>query len=110
MADPKAIKERLLSTAVIGWRNKASAAVLMSLCSLRVAAFGYICFTMPGLECYRVFFYLSIVGLISEYAVIGYLYFYKDIPKFARDAVTISLLIANFWFVLFVFGLQECKV
>ena len=104
------VKGKLLSTSVTGWRVAVSTAVLFILCSGSVAAFGYIFFTMPKLQCHANFFYLSIFWLAAEYVVIGYLYFYKNIPKFARETIVLSIVIANFWFILFVFGLNECTV
>ena len=104
------LKDRLLSTTVTGWRITVSTAALFILCSGAVAAFGYICFTMPALQCHTNYFYLSVLWLAAEYAVLGYLYCYKNIPKFAREACVFSILMANIWFILFVFGLKECTV
>ena len=104
------LNKKLLSTSVTGWRIAVSTAALFILCSGSVAAFGYICFTMPKLQCHTSFFYLSVFWLSAEYVVIGYLYFYKNIPKFAREAIVLSIVIANFWLILFVFGLNECTV
>lgn len=102
------VKGKLLSTSVKGWKLKVSTAALFILCGGSVATFGFICFTMPKLQCYANYFYLSILWLGAEYAILGYLYCYKNIPKFARDAVVFSILLANMWFILFVFGLTEC--
>lgn len=104
------IKDRLLSTSVTNWRVTVSTAVLLILCSCSVAAFGYICFGLPSQPCYTNFFYLSLVWLAAEYIVIGYLYCYKNIPKFAREAIFLSILMANIWFLLFLAGLKECAV
>lgn len=103
------LKGKLISTSVTGWGVAVSTAALFILCGSGVAAFGYTLFTIPELQCHATFFYLSIFWLFSEFAVIAYLYCYRNIPKFAREAVVISLLIANCWFILFIFGLQECS-
>lgn len=103
-------KRRLLSTSVTGWRNAITTAALFIMCGGGVAAFGYIILTIPELRCHAIFFYLSVFWLVSEFVVIAYLYCYRNIPKFAREAVVISLLIANIWFILFIFGLQVCSV
>eukprot|EP00493_Phyllostaurus_siculus_P022981 UN23315 len=65
---------------------------------------------MPELQCHANYFYLSVLWLAAEYAVIAYLYSYRNIPKFAREAIVLSILIANIWFILFIFGLKECSV
>ncbi|MBB3169438.1 hypothetical protein [Simiduia aestuariiviva] len=103
------LKEQLLSTSVNNFGSAARAASLLILCGASVAAFGYVLITIPALQCHAFFFYLSIFWLAAEVAVIAYLYRYKNIPRFAREAVVISLLIANFWFILFVFSLQACN-
>ncbi len=103
-------KERQLSTSVTAWKITVSTVALFVLCSGSVAAFGYIYLTMPKLQCHTTYFYLSLLWLGAEYAVIGYLYCYKNIPKFAREAMVFSILLANIWFILFIFGLKECTV
>ncbi len=103
------IKDRWLATSVTGWRNAVSIVALFSMCSGGVATFGYILITIPELQCHVAFFYLSILWLVSECTVLAYLYCYRNIPKFAREAVVFSLLMANIWFILFIFGLQECS-
>jgi len=103
-------KEKLLSTSVVGWKLTTSTIALILLCSGSVAIFGYLCLTLPELQCYANYFYLSILWLGSELALIGYFYRYRHIPKFAREAVVPSILISNVWFILFIFGLKECSV
>lgn len=110
MADPKGIKEKLLSTSVVGWQVAFSCVALFSACTVSVAAFGYLIYSTAELECHSVFFYLALLWLASEYAVIGWLYSDRNIPKFARDSVIITILLANVWFILFVFGLTECAL
>lgn len=107
MAD---IKSKLVSTSVVGWKNTASTIALLIMCGSTVAVFGYLCFSMPAFQCHLNYFYLSILWLIAEYTVIGYLYWYKDIPTFAREALVFFILIANIWLILFIFGLKECTV
>lgn len=103
------VKDKLLSTSVTGWRNAVITVALFIMSSGGVVAFGYALLTIPELRCHAAFFYLSIFWLASEFAVIVYLYCYRNIPRFAREAVVFSILIANIWFILFIFGLQECS-
>jgi hypothetical protein len=105
----KNLKERLLSTSNENWKNILSSAFLSIFCALNVTVFGYFIFIIPNMLCHKGFFYLAILWLIAEALVIGYLYFHKNVPRFARDALVLTLLISNIWFILFVFGLRECS-
>lgn len=102
------LKHKLVSTAVVGWRNTLTSAALAIMSVAGVAAFGYVFFTIPQLQCHAIFVYLSIAWLISELAVITYLCIWRNIPRFAREAVACTLIISNIWFILFLFGLTEC--
>jgi len=102
------VKRKLLSTSVTGWKNAISTAILLIMSVSGVGVFGFILLTTPALQCHAIFFYLSLFWLASEVVLIAYLYCYKNIPRFAREAVVFSLLIANIWFILFIFGLKGC--
>lgn len=104
------IKAKLLSTSVVEWRVRLSALLLLVLCGGSVAAFNYIYFTVPKLHCYSSFFYLSFFWLTAEVSVIAYLSLYRNIPRFARESVEFSIVMANIWFILFIFDLKACTV
>lgn len=101
-------KKEFLSTDYPKWRNVVSCSFLLILSYGAVLTFGYMYFTAPELKCWNGFFYLSVVWLFVQTAVIGFLYFYSNIPAFARWSVTLLILVANMWFILFLFSLKSC--
>lgn len=101
-------KEELLSTEYPEWRNKLSSLTLLILVTSVVLSFWYLYLTVPGLECYRGFFYFSFLWLIVQWIVIGYLYWFSNVPRFARTAIKVMIAVANCWFILFVFSLTAC--
>ena len=104
----KVIKNMYLSTSHSTWKNTLTTVLLLTLCIGFVALFGYLSFTIPKLWCHRVWLYFSVIWLFIEIVVIGYLFLYKNIPRFAREAITLIILISNVWFGLFIFGLDKC--
>ena len=103
------IKRKLLSEQQGSLGQRVSLLILCALCFLSVASLGYLFLITPMMRCHSPFFYLAAVWLVMEMMVIGYLYVYKNIPKFARDAIVVMVLISNVWFLLFVFSLKACN-
>ncbi|GAB2918108.1 hypothetical protein GCM10027181_16570 [Rheinheimera gaetbuli] len=101
-------KAKLLSTDYPQWRNRLSCAALAALSGGAVLCWYYAYYTLPQTECYKGFLYISVLWLAVQWAVIGYLYWYRDIPAFARSAIKLLVLVANAWFGLFIFSLQPC--
>lgn len=104
----KVMKDMYLSTSYSTWKNTFSTVMLLVFCISFVAIFGYLIFTIPSIFCQKIWFYFSILWLVVELAVISYLYFYKNIPRFAREAIVLLILMSNVWFAMFIFGLKEC--
>lgn len=102
------LKQLLLSTDYPGWRRLTSCVFLLVLSGVSVITFGYLYFTTPELSCWTGFFYLSVVWGLIQTSVIAFLYFDFPIPVFARWSITMVLLVANIWFILFVFSLTPC--
>jgi len=103
------LKQRLLSTDYPKWRKQVSCLFLLFFSYTSVITFGYLYFTTPELSCWNGFFCLSIIWLLVQTSVIAYLFFFSNIPAFARWSVTMMLLVANIWFILFLFSLTACK-
>ncbi|MDX1456887.1 MAG: hypothetical protein R3276_04810 [Marinobacter sp.] len=101
-------KEKLLSTEYPRWRNLLSCTVLTLLSTGAVSAWWWAYYTTPDVGCHRGILYFSVVWLVAQWIVIGYLYWYQYIPAFARDGIKLLILVANVWFGLFIFSLQPC--
>jgi len=102
-------RERLLSPDYPQWRNLLSCLVLIVLSTWVVLSWWYAYFTLPETSCHRGFFFFSVLWLVVQWVVIGYLYRYQDIPAFARGAIKLLILVANVWFGLFIFSLKSCS-
>lgn len=102
------LKKKLLSTEYPRWRNLLSCAILVLLTTAMVLGWWYAYYTATDIECHKGVLYFSAVWLAVQWVVIGYLYRYKDIPKFAREAIKFLILLGNMWFGLFIFSLQPC--
>jgi hypothetical protein len=105
----KELKRNLLSTEYPKWRRGVSSAFLILFSYLAVFTFGYTYFSEPQAHCWKGFFYLSILWLIVQTLVISYLFFFEIIPAFARWSIELLLLVANAWFILFLFSLEACS-
>lgn len=101
-------RARLLSTDYPQWRNLLSSVVLITLSAGIVSSWWYIHYTLSEAECHKGFLYLSVLWLAVQWVVIGYLYWYREIPAFARGAIKLLILVANVWFGLFIFSLKPC--
>ena len=101
-------RAKFLSTDYLLWRNVLSCVVLVVLSTGAVSSWWYAYYTTPGAECHRGFFYFSVLWLVVQWVVIGYLYRYRNVPAFARGAIEMLILVANIWFVLFIFSLEPC--
>ena len=103
-------REKLLSTDYPPWRNLLSCLALAVLSTGAVLAWWYAYFTLPETACHKGTLYVSVLWLVVQWVVIGYLYWFRDIPAFARGAIKILILTANIWFGLFIFALKPCGV
>lgn len=101
-------REKLLSTDYPKWRNLISSVVLVMLSTGAVLSWWYAYYTLPETGCHKGFLYLSVLWLAIQWVVIGYLYWYRNIPAFARGAIKLFILVANIWFILFIFALKPC--
>lgn len=101
-------KRELFSTGYPKWRNVVSCSFLLIFSYGAVFTFWYMYFSYPEFKCWNGFFYLSVVWLFVQTTVIGFLYFYMNIPAFARWSITLFILVANMWFILFLFSLKSC--
>lgn len=101
-------RARLLSTDYPQWRNLLSCVVLVALSTGAVLSWWYAYYSIPETECHKGFLYFSALWLAVQWVVIGYLYWYRGIPAFARGAITLLILVANVWFGLFIFSLKPC--
>lgn len=90
------------------WRNLFSSVLLLVLSTAVVGAWWYVYFTVPEIGCYKGFFFLSILWLAVQWVVIGYLYWCPEMPAYARNAIKLLILLANAWFILFLFSLKPC--
>ncbi|MBN0988920.1 hypothetical protein [Amphritea pacifica] len=102
------IRAKLLSTDYPQWRNLLSCVVLIALSTGAVLSWWYAYYTLPETACHEGFLLFSVLWLAVQWVVIGYLYWYRDIPAFARNALKLLILVANIWFGLFIFSLQPC--
>ncbi len=103
------LKAKYTSTEYPAWKNVAVTIILTVTCTLVVSIFWYLYFSTGTLGCYRGFLYLSIVWLLIELVLIAFLFRYKTIPRFAREAIGAIIGMSNIWFILFVFSLQACE-
>ncbi|MDL0432583.1 hypothetical protein QPM17_15680 [Marinobacter sp. TBZ242] len=101
-------KEKLLSTEYPRWRNLLSCTILVLFTTGMVSGWWYAYHTASDIECHKGMLYFSAVWLAVQWVVIGYLYRYQNIPKFAREAINLLILLGNVWFGLFIFSLQPC--
>lgn len=101
-------RERQLSTHSPNWRIELSCVALFFLSTGTVLSWWYAYITLPEAVCHKGIFYLSALWLAVQWTVIGYLYWYRNIPVFARAAVAMLMVMANVWFGLFLFTLQPC--
>lgn len=101
-------REKLLSTQYPQWRNLLSCIVLVVLTTGAVSSWWYAYYTTPDTYCHKGFLYFSVLWLVVQWVVIGYLYRYQNIPAFARGAIKLLILLANVWFGLFIFSLKPC--
>ena len=102
------MKGGLLSTQYSKTRRVFSGTLLLILSAATVLTFWYMYFTYPGVDCWRGFFYISVPWLVVQIVVIAYLYFFNNIPAFARGAIDLLIGMANLWFILFLFSLKAC--
>lgn len=103
-------KEKQLSTDYPRWRNVLSTVALTTLCLWMVGIIWYLYGTEEAFSCKKGFVYMSVVMVIFEMVLIMYMYNFKNIPRFARDAMTAMICCANIWFGLFIFSLKACNV
>jgi len=101
-------KAKWLSTEYAQWSNILTTLVLTVLVTGAVASWGYFYYSTPNTECFEGFFYLSLLWLLVQWIVIGFMYGYKTIPMFARHAIQLLILLSNAWFILFIFSLRPC--
>jgi len=101
-------KAKLLSTDYSKGRNLLSSVLLIIVSTGAVLSWWYVYSVTEEAECHNGFLYLSVLWLISQWVVIGYLLLYPNIPAFARTAITLLILVANVWFGLFIFSLKAC--
>ncbi len=90
------------------WRNLLSCVFLAVLSTGTVLSWYYLYFTLPATQCHKGTLYLSALWLAVQWVVIGYLYGWRDIPAFARTAIKLLIVVANLWFILFLFSLKSC--
>ena len=102
------LKDKLLDTEYPKWKNTLSMVVLALSVICSVGAFTYLSFIGLNLSCWSGFLYMSYLWAFFQLPVIFYLYTSSDIPSYARQSVSISLLFANAWFILAVFSLKPC--
>jgi len=101
-------KDKMLATNYPTWRRIASTLALAVASIGVVVCFIYLYITNSGFHCYKGFLILSIIWLTSELVAISYLFFWSNIPKFARDAIKMNIAFANIWFGLFIFSIKAC--
>lgn len=101
-------KEEYLSTQYPKWRNILSTVILALLCGSTVGIFVYLVGAGANMQCHKSFMWFSIFWLIVELITLGYLFFWTNIPRFARDVIRLNIVFAHIWFGLFVFGLEAC--
>lgn len=101
-------KAKGLSTVYPRWRRVLSSVVLGVLATSIVLAWWYSFFTLEDTSCHRGFLYFSIVWLAVQWVVLGFLLAFETIPRFARGAIVLLILLGNIWFGLFLFSLQPC--
>lgn len=106
----KVLRAKYLSTDIPKWRVVASTVFLLIACVSPVVIFWYMVQTNLQFQCVKGFTYASVLWLFSQLVVIGYLYYFRSIPNFARQAITILLLTSNMWFILFIVSLKPCAV
>ncbi|MFC3151248.1 hypothetical protein ACFOEK_09450 [Litoribrevibacter euphylliae] len=102
------VKAKLLSTSYPRWRNILSSGVLFLLSTGMVFSWWWIAYTTPDTGCHKGVVYLSGLWLFVQWLVIGYLFWYDNIPTFARDAIKLLILMSNVWFGFFIFSLKAC--
>ena len=71
-----------------------------------VFAVGFIIFSVPELSQKLWIFYLAIFTGLFQLIVIWHLYYSKEIPAFARQAIYFTLMLSNMWLCLFMFSLK----
>ena len=98
----------LTNTTMPRWRVLVGAIFLASICIATVCTFLFMYFTYDGLSCHSGYAISSVLWLVLELAVIFFLIVQPKIPMYARTAITLSILLSNCWFILFVFSLKLC--
>ena len=101
-------RARLLSTDYPQWRNLISCSVLVALSTGTALSWWYAYYSTPEAACYKGFLYLSVLSLAIQWVVIGYLYWWRNTPAFARSAIKLLIMAANIWFCLLLFSLKPC--
>lgn len=102
------VTEKLVSAEYPRWRNLLSCAILVIFTTGMVLSWWYAYYTGSDMECHKGILYFSAVWLAVQWVVIGYLCRYQNIPKFAREAIKLLILLGNVWFGFFIFSLQPC--
>ncbi|GGX75177.1 hypothetical protein GCM10007392_47990 [Saccharospirillum salsuginis] len=92
------------------WRNVLTTLALTVLVTSTVATWGYIFYSTPNIECHENFWYLSLPWLLVQWVVIGFMFWYRNIPMFARHAIQLLIMFSNVWFIFFIFSLRPCGV
>ena len=101
-------RAKLLSTDYPQWRNLLSCVILFVLSTGAVLSWWYAYHTLPETGCHKGVLVFSFVWLGVQWVVTGYLYWYRDIPAFARGAIKLLILLSNVWFGLFILALKPC--
>lgn len=102
------IKEKALSTDYPYWRRVVSTFSLGLMCLAIVGGFLYLYWITENIQCYEGFLYLSVAWVLVELFVIAYMFKFNNIPKFARDSISVLIAFSNIWFGLFLFSLKPC--
>ena len=103
------LKEKALSTEVSKWWRFKSTVSLAVMCLGMVAYFWYLLVTMDALYCYKGFVYMTVVWIVAELTLIGYMFRSNSIPRFVRSSLELVLSSSNLWFGLFLFSLNACS-
>ncbi len=102
------LKETMLDTSYPSWRRLLSTLLLIVTCITVVMCFVYLYVNDTRLYCYQGFLIFSFIWLFVELVAIAYLYLWKNIPRFARDAIVMNIAFSNIWFGLFIFSVNAC--
>lgn len=100
--------QKLLKTEYSRRRNILSNTLLFMYCSVVLLILIHIFSRAELFDCHAGLLIFVIVTYFCQICTIGYLFWFRNIPMFARDSISFLLMMTNIWMILVVIGLKPC--